>query len=331
MAQKQRKLGTQGLTVSEQGLGCMGMSAFYGGREEDESIRTLHRSIELGITFLDTSDIYGPHTNEELLGRVFKGRRDEITLATKFGIGRAKDDPSKMTVNGRPEYVRQACDASLKRLGTDVIDLYYQHRVDPNIPIEETVGAMADLVKSGKVRYLGLSEAGPETIERAHKTHPITALQTEYSLWSREPEDELLALTRSLGIGFVAYSPLGRGFLTGQIKKEDDLEKDDWRRSNPRFQGENFKKNLELVVKIEDLAKKKGVAASQLALAWTLAQGEDIVPIPGTKRVKYLEENAAASEITFSPEELNEIDEIAPADAAQGTRYAEAMMAALNR
>ncbi len=331
MAQKQRKLGAQGLTVSEQGLGCMGMSAFYGGREEEESVRTLHRSIELGITFLDTSDMYGPHTNEELLGRVFKGRRHEITLATKFGIIRDKDDPSKMTVNGRPEYVRQACDASLKRLGTDIIDLYYQHRVDPGVPIEETVGAMADLVSSGKVRYLGLSEAAPETIERAHKTHPISALQTEYSLWSREPEDGLLALTRRLGIGFVAYSPLGRGFLTGQIKKENDLEKDDWRRSNPRFQGENFKKNLELVAKIEELAKKKGVAASQLALAWTLAQGQDIVPIPGTKRVKYLEENAAASEITFTPSELKEIDEVAPVNAAHGTRYTEAAMAALNR
>ncbi len=328
--QQQRKLGTQGLTVSEQGLGCMGMSAFYGGRDEAESIATLHRSIELGITFLDTSDAYGPHTNEELLGRVFKGRRNEITIATKFAITTDPEDPSKRVINGRPEYVRRACDGSLKRLGVETIDLYYQHRVDPGVPIEETVGAMAELVHAGKVRYLGLSEAGPETIRRAHKTHPISALQTEFSLWSREPEDGLLALTRELGIGFVAYSPLGRGFLTGQIKKESDLEQDDWRRSNPRFQGENFQRNLELVTKIEDLARRKGVAASQLALAWVHAQGNDIVPIPGTKRVKYLEENAAASAITFSAGELREIDEIAPSGAALGTRYPEAFMHTIN-
>ena len=332
MAQKQRKLGNQGLIVSEQGLGCMGMSSAYGAFDDAQSTKTLNRSVELGISFLDTSDAYGPHTNEELIGRVFKGRRHEVTIATKFGIRREKGDSlQKLSFDGRPEYVRQACDASLKRLGTDIIDLYYQHRVDPSVPIEETVGAMGDLVQAGKVRYLGLSEAGPETIERAHKTHPISALQTEYSLWSREPEEDLLALTRKLGIGFVAYSPLGRGFLTGQIKKEDDLEQDDWRRTNPRFQGENFKKNLELVRKIEDLAKKKGVAASQLALAWTLVQGDDIVPIPGTKRVKYLEENAAASEITFTPAELKEIDETAPMHIAEGTRYTEAMMAAVNR
>ncbi len=331
MAQQQRKLGTQGLVVSEQGLGCMGMSEFYGSLDEQESVRTLNRSIELGVTFLDTSDVYGPHTNEELLGRVFKGRRDEITLATKFGIVRDPNDPSKRSISGRPEYVRQSCDASLKRLGVQVIDLYYQHRVDPDVPIEETVGAMAGLIDAGKVRYLGLSEAGPETIRRAHKTHPISALQTEYSLWSRDPEDGLLEVTRELGIGFVAYSPLGRGFLTGQIKSESDLEPGDFRRNNPRFQGENFQKNLELVVKLQDLAKRKGVTASQLALAWTLQQGDDIVPIPGTKRVKYLEENAAASELTFSTAELREIDEIAPANIAAGTRYTENAMAMLNR
>jgi aryl-alcohol dehydrogenase-like predicted oxidoreductase len=334
MAQKRRKLGTQGLMVSEQGLGCMGMSIFYGSRDEGESTATLNRAVELGITFLDTSDAYGPHTNEELLGRVFKGRREEITIATKFGISLDPNDPndaSKRSINGRPEYVRAACDASLRRLGTDTIDLYYQHRVDFNVPIEETVGAMAGLVQAGKVRYLGLSEAGPETIRRAHRTHPLSALQTEYSLWSREPEDELLALCRELGIGFVAYSPLGRGFLTGQIKSENDFEADDVRRTHPRFQGENFGKNLELVGKIQELARRKGVQASQLALAWVLRQSEHIVPIPGTKRVKYLEENAAAEDITFTPRELREIDEIAPAGVAAGTRYPEAMMSRLSR
>ncbi len=331
MAQQQRKLGTQGLTVSEQGLGCMGMSEFYGAIDEAECVATLNRAIELGINFLDSSDAYGPHKNEELIGRVFKGRRSEVTIATKFGIVRDPDNPSIRSISGRPEYVKQACDASLKRLGTEVIDLYYLHRVDPQVPIEETVGAMASLVQAGKVHYLGLSEAAPETIERAHKTYPISALQTEYSLWSRDPEDGLLELTRSLGIGFVAYSPLGRGFLTGQIKSESDLAADDWRRNAPRFQGANFTKNLELVAKIEDLARRKGVQASQLALAWVLSQGADIVPIPGTKRIKYLEENAAASELTFSPAELREIDEIAPANTAVGTRYNEAMMQTLNR
>ena len=331
MAQRQRRLGTQGLTVPEQGLGCMGMSDFYGGRDERESVATLERAVELGVTLLDTADMYGPHTNEELIGRVFEGRRGEITIATKFGIQRDPNDPSVRGISGRPEYVRQACEASLRRLRTDRIDLYYQHRVDPAVPIEETVGAMAGLVQAGKVRYLGLSEAAPETIRRAHRTHPITALQTEYSLWSRDPEDELLALTRELGIGFVAYSPLGRGFLTGQIQSEHDFEPGDWRLSSPRFQGENFRKNLELVGKIGQLARRKAVTASQLALAWVLAQGPDIVPIPGTKRVKYLQENAAASAVTLTPEELREIDEIAPAHAAAGHRYPEAAMATVNR
>jgi aryl-alcohol dehydrogenase-like predicted oxidoreductase len=325
-----RTLGTQGLIVSAQGLGCMGMSEFYGALDESESLRTLNRALDLGIDFLDTADVYGPHTNEELLGRALAGRRDEVILATKFGIVRQPGSQGR-GVSGRPEYVRESCEASLRRLNVETIDLYYQHRVDPNTPIEETVGAMARLVEEGKVRYLGLSEAAPETIRRAHATHPISALQTEYSLWSRDPEDGLLALTRELGIGFVAYSPLGRGFLTGQIKSPGDLAEDDWRRNSPRFQGENFERNLGLVRKLEQLARAKGVTASQLALAWVFAQGEDIVPIPGTKRVRYLEENVAAGEITLTAEELEELDRIAPANIAAGTRYSEAGMAGLNR
>ena len=323
---KKRKLGTQGLVVSEQGLGCMGMSEFYGATDEAESIATLNRALEIGINFFDTSDAYGPYKNEELLGRAFRGRRDSVIIATKFAIRRDPANPTVRTIDGRPEYVREACDGSLKRLGIECIDLYYQHRVDTNVPIEETVGAMAELVRAGKVRYLGLSEAGPRTIRRAHAVHPITALQTEYSLWSRDPEDEILATVRELGIGFVAYSPLGRGFLTGQIKSIDDLAADDYRRYSPRFQGENFSKNLELVTRVTELAREKGVTPGQLALAWVLAQGEDIVPIPGTKRRSYLEENAAASEIELTAEDLARLDELAPRGAAVGMRYPEAMM-----
>jgi aryl-alcohol dehydrogenase-like predicted oxidoreductase len=323
---KKRKLGTQGLVVSEQGLGCMGMSEFYGATDEAESIATLNRALEIGINFFDTSDAYGPYKNEELLGRAFRGRRDSVIIATKFAIRRDPANPTVRTIDGRPEYVREACDGSLKRLGIECIDLYYQHRVDTNVPIEETVGAMAELVRAGKVRYLGLSEAGPQTIRRAHAVHPITALQTEYSLWSRDPEDEIFATVRELGIGFVAYSPLGRGFLTGQIKSIDDLEADDYRRYSPRFQGENFSKNLELVTRVTELAREKGVTPGQLALAWVLAQGEDIVPIPGTKRRSYLEENAAASGIDLTAEDLARLDELAPRGAAVGMRYPEAMM-----
>jgi aryl-alcohol dehydrogenase-like predicted oxidoreductase len=325
---QKRSLGTQGLVVSELGLGCMGMSEFYGTADEDESIATIHHAIELGVTFLDTADMYGPFTNERLVGRAIADRRDQVTLATKFGNERAEDG-TRLGVNGRPEYVRKACDASLDRLGVEHIDLYYQHRVDPDTPVEETWGAMKELVEAGKVRYLGISEAAPETIRRAQEVHPITALQTEYSLWSRDVEDEILPTVRELGIGFVAYSPLGRGFLTGRIKRFEDLPEGDFRRSSPRFQGENFEKNLELVDRVKEIANEKGVAASQLALAWLLHQGEDIVPIPGTKRREYLEENVAAVGISLTDEELRRIDEVAPKGAASGERYSD--MSPVNR
>ncbi len=323
---EKRTLGAQGLAVSAVGLGCMGMSEFYGARDERESIATIHRALELGVDFLDTADVYGPFMNEELVGRAIAGSRDEVVLATKFGIVRRLDDPNYRGVSGRPEYVRSACEASLRRLGVEVIDLYYQHRVDTDVPIEETVGAMAQLVQQGKVRFLGLSEAAPTTIRRAAAVHPIAALQTEYSLWSREPEDELLALCRELGITFVAYSPLGRGFLTGQIKRYEDLAPDDYRRYAPRFQGENFQKNLDLVRKIEQIAGEKGCTPGQLALAWLLAQGENIVPIPGTKRRKYLDENAGAIGVSLSPQDLARIAAAAPQGAAVGGRYSPQMM-----
>jgi aryl-alcohol dehydrogenase-like predicted oxidoreductase len=309
------------LIVSAQGLGCMGMSEFYGTGDEGESIATIHRALDLGVTLLDTADMYGPFTNEELVGRAVSGRRDEVVLATKFGNERAPDG-TRIGINGRPEYVRSACDASLRRLGVDHIDLYYQHRVDPDTPIEDTVGAMAELVSAGKVRHLGLSEAAPGTIRRAHAVHPITALQTEWSLWTRDPEtDGVLETVRELGIGFVAYSPLGRGFLSGAYRTLDDLDADDFRRHNPRFQGENFGKNLQLVERVEEMAATKGVTAAQLALAWVLAQGDDVVPIPGTKRRTNLEENVAADDISLTPEELRRIDEVLPVGAAAGDRY----------
>ena len=327
---RQRRLGGQGLVVSSLGLGCMGMSEFYGALDDAESVATIHRALDLGITLLDTADVYGPHTNERLVGRAIAGRRDAIVLATKFGIVRGPD-PRSRGVNGRPEYVRASCDASLQRLGVDHIDLYYQHRVDANVPIEETVGAMADLVGQGKVRYLGLSEAAPATIRRAHAVHPISALQTEYSLWSREPEAEILPMCHELGIGFVAYSPLGRGFLTGRFRRFEDLPPDDYRRTVPRFQGENFDKNLGLVKRVEEIAGEKGCTPAQLALAWLLARGEDIVPIPGTKQRRRLEENAAATNVTLTAAELRRIEAVAPQGVAAGERYPAGMQRFVNR
>ncbi len=315
-----RKLGNQGLEVSMQGLGCMGMSEFYGDTDDEESLATIHRALELGVTFLDTADMYGPFTNERLVGRAIRGRRDEVVLASKFGNVRGENG-ERLGVRGDPEYVRTACDASLARLGVEHIDLYYQHRVDPKVPIEETVGAMAELVEAGKVRFIGLSEAAPDTVRRAHNVHPVSALQTEFSLWTRDVEDRILPTTRELGIGFVAYSPLGRGFLSGRFTSPDDIPEDDFRRHNPRFQGENFTRNMEIVERVRTIAQEKGLTPAQLALAWVHHQGEDVVPIPGTKRRRYLEENAAATEVELSDEELRRLDEAAPPGLTAGDRY----------
>jgi aryl-alcohol dehydrogenase-like predicted oxidoreductase len=327
---KSRKLGNQGLIVSELGLGCMGMSEFYSGRDDNEAIATIHHALDLGVTFIDTADMYGPFTNEKLVGEAIKDRREQVILATKFGNMRSPEG-GFLGVSGKPDYVRQCCDDSLQRLGVEIIDLYYQHRVDPTVPIEDTIGAMAELVQQGKVRYLGMSEAAPATIRRAHAVHPISALQTEYSLWSRDPEDEILPTIRELGIGFVPYSPLGRGFLSGGFKTVEDLAPDDYRRNSPRFQGENFAKNLELVAQIQAIAAEKGATASQLALAWLLAQGEDIVPIPGTKRRAYLEENVAAADILLTQDDLRRIEAVAPKGVAVGDRYPMQTMSTVNR
>jgi aryl-alcohol dehydrogenase-like predicted oxidoreductase len=322
MSMESRKLGASGPEVSAEGLGCMGMSEFYGSADEGEAKRVIQRALDLGVSFLDTADMYGPFTNEKLVGGAIAGRRDEVVLATKFGNVRGENG-ERLGVRGDPEYVQQACEASLQRLGVERIDLYYQHRVDPKVPIEETVGAMAELVEQGKVAHLGLSEAAPETIRRAHATHPIAALQTEFSLWSRDPEDEILPTVRELGIAFVAYSPLGRGFLTGRFRSVDDFAEDDFRRANPRFEGENFQRNLELVTRVEEIASEQGVTPGQLALAWVLAKGQDVIPIPGTKHIEYLEQNVAAVAIELSDDDLRRIDEAAPAGAATGDRYAD--------
>ncbi len=323
---KTRTLGKNGPRISAIGLGCMAMSAFYGAHDDSESLATLHYALDRGLNFLDTADMYGPHTNEILVGRAIQGRRDEVFLATKFGIQLDPNNPQVRGVNGRPEYVHASCDASLKRLGVDHIDLYYQHRIDPNVPVEETVGAMAELVKAGKVRYLGLSEASAQTLERAHQVHPITALQSEYSLWTRDPENSVLAVCQRLGVGFVPYSPLGRGFLTGAIKSPEDFDADDFRRDNPRFQGDNFARNLHLVEQVRVLAQDKGCSPAQLALAWVLARGEYLVPIPGTRRIKNLQENLGALDVILTDSELAAIEAVFPSDAISGTRYAESVM-----